>query len=222
MTKKEESSVERFTEFAVHYYVPNWFTSSIAITAPRKDLEYLQSLQLCEDKELASIASRVLGRHLWYLSEELVSLAFMDESVSLDLKRKMVTALQKPGSQHLQKRHVLGKKENIKGKTLADFVSESSKLFFNKLSLDSSFLKVDPSKWNKRNDYNAAKEYCKTMNVVNDNSERAVALIESYNNHLTKNEDQLQYILQVVEDHRSKFPNMTKTALKTQLRSNKN
>jgi hypothetical protein len=127
MPKKEQTSIERFARFVVRYYVHNWFVAPIASTAPRKDLEYLQSLQGCEDKELSSVASRALGRHVWYLSEELVSLAFMDDGITLDLKRRMIAALQKPGSQHPEKRYKLGERESISNKTLADFVTESSR-----------------------------------------------------------------------------------------------
>ena len=52
------------------------------------------------------------------------------------------------------------------------------------------------------------------MIVVNDNAERGVALIKSFNTHLTKNEEQLQYILQIVEKHREIFPNITKSIMK--------
>jgi molybdopterin-guanine dinucleotide biosynthesis protein A len=46
---------------------------------------------------------------------------------------------------------------------------------------------------------------------VNDAAERTVALVSAYNNTLTKNEDELQDILQVVETHRVRFPNYKKS-----------
>ena len=49
-----------------------------------------------------------------------------------------------------------------------------------------SFLQVDPSKWSENAEYVKAKDYVEKMNVVNDNAERAVALIQSFNTHLTK------------------------------------
>jgi hypothetical protein len=159
MTKQELSAMERFSRFAVHYYVPNWFAAPIACSAPTKDLQYLQQLKNCEDTELASVASNALCRHLWYLSEELVSLAFMDDEVPLEIKRTMVEALKKPSSESPEKRCTLDTTANMQNKTLADFVTESSRLFFTKLSLDSSFLEVDPVEWNERNDYRKAKNF---------------------------------------------------------------
>jgi len=55
--------------------------------------------------------------------------------------------------------------------------------------------------------------------VVNDCAERGVALIQSYNNALTKNEDEKQYLLQLVSDHRKKYPKPNKTVLKTTVAS---
>ena len=60
---------------------------------------------------------------------------------------------------------------------------------------------MDPAKWDINEDFIKSKMYVEKMNVVNDNSERAIALMQSFNSNLTKNE-QLQYILQIAEKHR--------------------
>ena len=41
--------------------------------------------------------------------------------------------------------------------------------------------------------------------VVNDQAERGVALIEEFSGHLTKDEEQLQFLLQVVQEHRRAY-----------------
>lgn len=56
--------------------------------------------------------------------------------------------------------------------------------------------------------------FFKRLSVVNDVAERGVALIEEYNKCLTKNEEQLQYLLQVVKNHRQKYPNCNKINLR--------
>ena len=48
--------------------------------------------------------------------------------------------------------------------------------------------------------------------VVNDQAEREVALIEEFSGHLTKDE-QLQFLLQVVQEHRCAYPNAPKKTL---------
>lgn len=215
MTKKEQSGMERFARYAVLFYVQNWFSAPFATTAPRTDLEYLQQLQKYDDKELSTAASKALCRHLWYLNEELVSLAFFDSDVSTEMKREMIDSLKKIGPEIPDKRIALDFQDtSIPEKTLANFVTNNSRSFFEKLSLSSTFLEFDPSEWNDNDDYKKAKEYVSKMNVVNDNAERAVALMQSFNTHLTKNEEQMQYILQIVEKHREEQPTPSKSVIK--------
>lgn len=126
----------------------------------------------------------------------------------------MVEALQKPGLHASIKRYVLNDNEKGNDKTLTEFVSSSSLSFFTNLALPCTLLKEHPSKWNDLEDYKRVKKFVNSMQVVNDNVERSVSLIKEYNAHLTKNKEQLQYLLQVVESHREKFPKGTKSELK--------
>jgi hypothetical protein len=138
----------------------------------------------------------------------------MDEEIDLNTKRMMLQALNKPGISSPEPKYMMEEDEDIGNKTLADFVTSSRMMFFEKLRLDHSFLEVDPMNWATRNDYQTVKKYLNKMYIVNDNAERAVALMQSYNNHLTKNEEQMQYILQVVEIHRKKSTKVAKSDLK--------
>jgi len=51
------------------------------------------------------------------------------------------------------------------------------------------------------------------MTVVNDVDERGNSLIEKYNDMLIKKEEQKQFILQLVANHRKSLPTPSKTAL---------
>ena len=51
------------------------------------------------------------------------------------------------------------------------------------------------------------------LNVVNDTAKRGVALIQAYSGSLTRDEEQLQYLLQVVAAHRQAVPQPTKRYL---------
>ena len=51
------------------------------------------------------------------------------------------------------------------------------------------------------------------LKVVNDAAERGVALIQAYSGSLTRDEEQLQYLLQVVAAHRQAVPLPTKRYL---------
>ena len=55
------------------------------------------------------------------------------------------------------------------------------------------------------------------MRVVNDAAERGVKLVTDCSQILTKDEQQLQLLLQVVEEHRNKFPDMKKSTIVTGL-----
>ena len=48
------------------------------------------------------------------------------------------------------------------------------------------------------------------LKVVNDTAQRGVALIQAYSGSLTRDEEQLQYLLQVVAAHRQAVPQPTK------------
>ena len=53
------------------------------------------------------------------------------------------------------------------------------------------------------------------MMVTNDNSERAIALVSKFDAHITKDEDQKQFLLQVIEHHRQQYQDVKKSNLKT-------
>jgi len=51
------------------------------------------------------------------------------------------------------------------------------------------------------------------MKVVNDSAERAIALMQQYKSSLTKNEEQKQFLLCLVEKQRKQYPTCAKSAL---------
>lgn len=102
---------------------------------------------------------------------------------------------------------------SFKNRHLEDFVTAKSMIFFQLLELPAGYLKVDPDLWELREDYKQAKEIIKSLNVVNDHAERGVALIQEYSGLLTHDEMQLQFLLQVVENHRKMYPDSMKKTL---------
>lgn len=105
------------------------------------------------------------------------------------------------------------KTKEIHLKSLEDFVTEKSLTLFNSMQLDTSFLEVHPSEWMGLDSYKKYRDIVKSIKVVNDCAERGVALITQFNDKLTKNEEQKQYLLQVVETHRKQFKTSKKTTL---------
>jgi len=47
-----------------------------------------------------------------------------------------------------------------------------------------------------------------TLKVMNDSAERAIALMQQHNSSLTKNEEQKQFLLCLVEKHRKQYPSL--------------
>ena len=121
----------------------------------------------------------------------------------------MVVALRDTeGSDEPPKRIPLFVSPETKG--LHDFVTTSTRCFFKILGLSEEFLKIDPSEWLLQESYLKDQIVATSVKVVNDLAERGVALIQEFNASLTRNEEQKQYLMQVVEDHRRKFSVPTK------------
>ena len=49
--------------------------------------------------------------------------------------------------------------------------------------------------------------------MVNDQAGRGVALIEEFSGHLTKDEEQLQFLPEVVQEQRRAYPNVLKKTI---------
>jgi len=86
-------------------------------------------------------------------------------------------------------------------------------VYFCLRDIETRFLEENPSLWELRNDYIEGLHTVQQLQVANDNAERGVALIEEYNKIITKKETQKQYLLQVVQDHRRRFPECKKGSL---------
>ena len=75
-----------------------------------------------------------------------------------------------------------------------------------KLNISTAFLDLDPENWPSSEDYLKGLEVVQNIKVTNDHAERGVALVQEFNRHITHDEDQLQFLLQVVSEHRRQFP----------------
>ena len=104
---------------------------------------------------------------------------------------------------------------NITNVTLENFVSELTMDFFKIINDDKlpQFLKMPPSTWRENDEYLAIQKKVQQLVVVNDHAERGIAMINEFNGILTNNEEQKQFLLQVVEQHRKNFPNFSKNTI---------
>ena len=214
LNARELLGLSRFVLFAVDVYIPAWFVAPLAVSAPAHDLTFAKRLVGYHDTGVAEATAKVFGRHLWYLSETLVALAFFDEGTSLSTKREMVKALGHQGSDDPPRRITLKMESDvIANMSLADFVTSASAKFFRAMDISTEFLASDPADWNDTQSYVTAVRRVEALLVVNDFAERGVAMMQEFNLFLTKTEDQKQFLLQVVEDHRHKYPNARKSTV---------
>lgn len=216
LTARELQGVRDICIFIVRLYVKVWYGCPNAIEAPNQDFNFLEDLltYATTDKELSNAVLNKFKTHLWYLSQETIALAFFDASVSLEEKRNMLRNLgrQKPNIELVNGR-TFSNPSLLMERTLSDFVSHKTKNFFVGFGLSSNFLSLDPLMWEENDEYKAAFEFCRNLQVVNDNAERGVKFMKNYNRILTNDEEQRQFIMQIVETYKKKFPSHNKSAL---------
>ena len=129
-------------------YFKAWFLARFAPSAPLIDLQLLKDITnyKVHNSTIADIAMRKFLGHLWYLSEELVAFAFFDDGVSVDMKRRMVAALQKSGTERPLRKITLNP-ALIGFKQLEDFVTNNTLRFFTITGISADFLKRDVDSW---------------------------------------------------------------------------
>lgn len=211
LSKQEAKGLEDFCSFGVGFYVKAWFQCSLSTAAPANDLRLLKLLATA-NSPVVKVAMKKLCGHLWYLSEELVGLAFFDRNIDAVEKRAMVERLSCEGEEDPPKRISLDE-TIIPNKKLHDFVTQNTRKFFQILELPAAFLDMDPDTWLTNPYYLQAEEVVRELRVVNDTAERGVALMQEYNALMTKDEDQTQFALQVVQEHRKLYPDCKKSTV---------
>ena len=215
LTKKESCALERVNVFIVKFYLKAWTTATNAASAPASDLVLLQKLAAFKehDSEVSATAIGKLSSHLWYLSEDLIGLSLFDEHVSIDMKERIAHNIKNvEGNLNPPVKAVVNTLD-IENLTLDYFASTNSMVLFTKLGLSDLILWTHPSTWANLEEFKQAKAIVGSLKVVNDNAERAVALVQNFSGSITKDEEQLQYLLQVVQDHRRMFPDSKKSTL---------
>jgi len=76
--------------------------------------------------------------------------------------------------------------------------------------LDYSFFYQDPQQWKCEQSYSEAKDIISALRVTNDLAEKGLALMQSFNEALVRNEEENQFVLHMVEYHRNKLPKALK------------
>ncbi|XP_071580212.1 uncharacterized protein [Temnothorax nylanderi] len=219
LSLQEENAICDICIFLVSVYVEAWFCAPSAIKAPYLDFRVLSKFFEYQaiDRGISRVALQKLSNHLWYLSPEVVALAFFDTNLSFESKIKMVNALNRETeSSNKNKKRIkvqIDKIPEIVNNGIEQFVSTETRRFFKRFDLNDEFLKTEPLTWHKNESFVKGLELVNKLRVVNDSAERGFKLMEDYNKLFTKNEQQKQYVLQIVSDYRRKFPGYKKETL---------
>lgn len=218
----EEAGIRDICIFLAHLYVRAWTFAPNAAEAPCQDLKFIQDLHAYAkiDENVSRVALNKMCNHLWYLLPETAAMSFFNNNLSVDTRRKMLRALKnnKTFEEPIKRLTILP--EDVGryiDQGIETFISKGSQKFFERFSLPTDFLKKDPTLWQQDDSFSKGMEFVKGLKVVNDVAERGVKLMQDYNQILTKNEVEKQFILQIVSDYRQKFPDIKKRTLSKQL-----
>ena len=96
---------------------------------------------------------------------------------------------------------------------LTDFVGRGSLFMFDVLGFGKQWLKLHPNQWSQDPAYLEMRRFVDCLLPTNDAAERGIKLVSDYANSLTKDPDQKQFLLQVVEQSRRECPDVSKKTL---------
>lgn len=210
-------ALERMARFLALLYVPAWLKAPVASDAPHNDAMLWNQLQEYRqvDDSVARAALAVLKRHPWYFAPETVVFSLCSSQVSDDIKAEM--ALRLVGAERPTNFEVGANAPVILDDdspiSLVSLVDEDSWFVFHVLDMKGEWLKERPETWSERAEYAALCEYISGLKVTNDTAERGVQIIQHFARTVTKDEADLQWLLQCVEDHRKKYPDFRKSTM---------
>jgi len=215
MTIRETNMIRSMNLFICLVYLKSWFTAPMSIQAPLNDLSCFERLVKYKaiNPNVAKVAIKALSRHTWYLSEELIAFSFFDARIEATVKAEMLQAMRTKDGAGIPPKRPQVSENSISSLKLVDFVTANTMRFFSILGIPSGWLDNEPDSWYQDSEFVVAQQAVAGLSVVNDRAERGVALIQEYNEILTKNEGQKQALLQVVSEHRKKFPDPKKSTV---------
>ncbi|KAG0721678.1 hypothetical protein GWK47_045974 [Chionoecetes opilio] len=163
---------------------------------------------------VADVALKAFRRHLWYVSEDLVALSFMDERISNEEKEAIVRNLFRRERKGLKR---LDGKRFSPDTNLKDLVTSRTRRTLDSLLPGreeevGTLLEKSPETWETEATFLDMKRNVSQMKVVNEAAERGIALATSFNSIITMDEVQQQYLLKVVAKHRREHPSTSKAA----------
>jgi hypothetical protein len=169
------------------------------------------------DPELIESVLVSIRRHLWYLSEEFVSLFLYDHDTTDVEKATIVTTMLGDGQpQHFPPQKTVMKKRLINNRMrgeveLHEFAGERSWLIFERLDVEADRMQFPLQNWMRSSAFVWFKNLVDSLEVVNDCAERAIKDVTEFVNY-SKDAVRCDRIQMDVNHHRQllEFSHLTK------------
>ena len=214
--------LEQFVTFVCLQYVEHWFCATKASEAPLMDLTFYKKM-LNYQKSNEVVANAVLLKmygHTWYLNQCYAPFSLFSENVPDEEKAEIALKLSKvkapkkyscgfPTPVPLDKLSV----EDGLALKLSDFVDTESLFIFDEFGFKKEWLDKPVETWQNYQSFKEMQNWVKTLKVTNDAAERGIKLVSDYCKILTKDPEDLQNLLQVVEQNRREYPDVNKKTL---------
>ena len=207
--------LHRMVLFIVLVYTSVWLKAPVAADAPANDLQLYRTLVKYKsvDHDVGDAAIKVLRRHLWYLKSPVVVFSLFSDQVSEEQKesisKKLAATPRVPMSDHSPTDVVLDDTSQLE-----DMVDEASWRLFDATSTGYAWLSSPPHSWSSNKDYRILEGFVRPAKVTNDVAERGLGMLKTFVGAV-KDEHQFQSLLQAVENHRTRLPEVTKAAMST-------
>ncbi|KAG7156415.1 hypothetical protein Hamer_G006168 [Homarus americanus] len=205
--------LQRMAIFVSLLYTPAWLKSPVAEDAPVNDLQLHHELlrYRAVDCEVADAALAVASRHLWYLRPQTVVLSLCSEKLSAAEKKEMATKLS-----CLEETNDYANDNLVIQQTtrLSDLIDERSWMIFKEHHVCGTAWLMSPVEdWEKNEEFMKLKDFSRSLKVTNDVAERGIKLMQDFIGSVTKDEQQLQDVMHLVEKHRKQMSGFSKSAL---------
>lgn len=137
LNSDEKEKIPIMCMFILRIYIFSWLTAPSSSSAARNDLFLSKKLIFLKDTyqehkvNVYKAAASRLANHLWYLSEELVAMAFFDSKISIEEKKKMIHNLKyRTGSDVRQIKLEIASIDAMKSYEISNCVSQNTMNFF--------------------------------------------------------------------------------------------
>ena len=217
---EERRQINKMARFIALFFAKYFLRSRIAVFSPLDDLKFIGSMISYREEEpdISSAVLTSIKRHLWYLTEELVVLSIFNEDLSSFTRSMMAQKLFSiPRPTHFEPRKP--KFPTIIQNDLPflpHLLGPRSWLLFSFFPGMHDWLQIPPQYWNLITEYRIIRDFCLKLEVVNDAAERGIKIVEDFS-HITENEEQFQFLLQCVEDHRKSLSSFNQSVLSKNL-----